>query len=139
MVGRVWPRHGHRGRPLNSVVRTHCDMGRAGLVLGIVASAVILLVGAQIIITGSAYMPIVASRFFWTLRNVGITGFPAYAIGMAWLCGGLAILANLASTRIASYSSRLIALRNILLAAVGASFLIAVIGQVARVYGNSAF
>ena len=23
MVGRVWPRHGHRGRPLNSVVRPH--------------------------------------------------------------------------------------------------------------------
>ncbi len=24
MVGRVWPRHWHRGRPLNSVVRRHC-------------------------------------------------------------------------------------------------------------------
>ena len=23
MVGRVWPRHRHRGRPLNSVVRLH--------------------------------------------------------------------------------------------------------------------
>jgi hypothetical protein len=23
LVGRVWPRHGHRGRPLNSVVRAH--------------------------------------------------------------------------------------------------------------------
>jgi hypothetical protein len=23
MLGRVWPRHGHRGRPLNSVVRLH--------------------------------------------------------------------------------------------------------------------
>jgi hypothetical protein len=23
MVGRVWPRHGHRGRPLNSVDRRH--------------------------------------------------------------------------------------------------------------------
>jgi predicted nucleotidyltransferase len=23
MVGRVWPRHSHRGRPLNSVVRQH--------------------------------------------------------------------------------------------------------------------
>jgi hypothetical protein len=23
MVGRFWPRHRHRGRPLNSVVRTH--------------------------------------------------------------------------------------------------------------------
>src|ERR1700733_12872200 len=23
MVGRVWPRHGHHGRPLNSVVRHH--------------------------------------------------------------------------------------------------------------------
>jgi hypothetical protein len=24
-VGRVWPRHGHRGRPLNSVVRLHVE------------------------------------------------------------------------------------------------------------------
>jgi hypothetical protein len=23
IVGRVWPRHGHRGRPFNSVVRRH--------------------------------------------------------------------------------------------------------------------
>jgi hypothetical protein len=23
MVGRVWPRHGHRGRPLNAIVRRH--------------------------------------------------------------------------------------------------------------------
>ena len=128
-----------RGRPLNSVVRTHCDMGRAGLVLGIVASAVILLVGVQIIIAGNAYMPIVASRFFWSLRNVAVAGFPAYAIGVAWLCGGLAILANLSSTRIASYGSNLVALRNILLLAMGVSFLMAVVGQIARVYGNSAF
>jgi hypothetical protein len=25
MVGRVWPRHGHRGRPLNSVVSRHLE------------------------------------------------------------------------------------------------------------------
>jgi hypothetical protein len=25
MVGRVWPRHGHRGRPLNSIVRHRMD------------------------------------------------------------------------------------------------------------------
>ena len=25
MVGRVWPRHRHRGRPLNSVVRLHVE------------------------------------------------------------------------------------------------------------------
>jgi hypothetical protein len=138
-VGRVWPRHSGGGRPLNSVVRTHCDMGRARLVLGIVASAVILLVGVQIIIAGNAYMPIVASRLFWSLRNVGVSGFPAYAIGMAWLCCGLAILAHLSSTRIAPYSSRFITLRNAFLVAMGVSFLIAVIGQIARVYGNSAF
>jgi hypothetical protein len=113
-------------------------MGRAGLVLGIVASAVILIVGVQIIIAGFAYMPIVTSRV-WSVRNVEVTGFPAFAMGMAWLCGGLAILVNLSSTRIAYYSSKLIALRNILLVLVGASYLIAVIGQIARVYGNSAF
>jgi hypothetical protein len=28
MVGRVWPRHGHRGRPLNSVVRHHMTASR---------------------------------------------------------------------------------------------------------------
>jgi hypothetical protein len=53
-VGRVWPRHGHRGRPLNRIVRQHAHMDtvsdfqqrrrevgrKAGpwLVLGIVAS-----------------------------------------------------------------------------------------------------
>ena len=137
-MGRVCPRHSGCGRPLNSVVRTHCDMGRAGLVLGIVASAIILVVGVQIIIVGFAYMPIVASRY-GSVRNVEVTGFPAFAMGMAWLCGGLAILANLSSSRIGSYSSRLIALRNILLVVVGASYLIAVIGQIARIYGNSAF
>ena len=26
-MGRVWPRHGHRGRPLNSVVRQHQSKG----------------------------------------------------------------------------------------------------------------
>jgi hypothetical protein len=26
-VGRVWPRHGHHGRPLNSVVRLHLNEG----------------------------------------------------------------------------------------------------------------
>ncbi len=26
IVGRVWPRHGHRGRPLNAIVRQHQDM-----------------------------------------------------------------------------------------------------------------
>ena len=26
IVGRVWPRHGHRGRPLNSIVRAQIDM-----------------------------------------------------------------------------------------------------------------
>src|SRR5258708_37693990 len=113
-------------------------MGRAGLVLGIVASAVSLIVGVQIIIAGDAYMPIVASRF-WSVRDVEVIGFPAYAMGMVWLCGGFAILANLSSTRIAPYSSKLIAVRNILLVAVGGFFLIAVIGQIARVYGNSAF
>ena len=33
MVGRVWPRHGHRGRPLNSVVRTHLQ--HRGINLGL--------------------------------------------------------------------------------------------------------
>jgi len=32
MVGRVWPRHRHRGRPLNSAVRTH-EMRNAFLAL----------------------------------------------------------------------------------------------------------
>jgi hypothetical protein len=35
-VGRVWPRHGHRGRPLNSVVRQHVQP--AWLKLSIVAA-----------------------------------------------------------------------------------------------------
>jgi hypothetical protein len=110
-------------------------MGRVALVVGIVASAVILLVGVQIIIAGNAYMPIGASR---VLLNVRVTGLPAYAIGMAWLCCGLALLANLSSYRIASYSAKCITLRDILLVVAGASFLVAVIAQIIRVYGNSA-
>src|SRR5260221_13534157 len=30
MVGRVWPRHEQRGRPLNSVVSHHLESGRVG-------------------------------------------------------------------------------------------------------------
>jgi hypothetical protein len=34
MVGRVWPRHGHRGRPLNGIVRAHVkDIGVPSQVL----------------------------------------------------------------------------------------------------------
>jgi len=48
MVGRVWPRHGHRGRPLNSIVRHHVK--RAPLICAMLASvayfAVWLLIAA---------------------------------------------------------------------------------------------
>ena len=114
-------------------------MGRVRLVLGIVASLAILLVGAQIIVSGNAFMPFVASRYPRALFNVRVSGFPAYLVGMAWLCGGLSILANVASNRIGHFSSRLITLRNILLVLLGVSFLAAVVAQIGRVYGNSAF
>ena len=39
MVGRVWPRHGHRGRPLNSVVSHQlAKMGRASSIFQVVIS-----------------------------------------------------------------------------------------------------
>jgi hypothetical protein len=37
MVGRVWPRHGHRGRPLNSVVRPHVNQRWLAIVVGTLA------------------------------------------------------------------------------------------------------
>ena len=54
-MGRVWPRHGHRGRPLNSVVRRHFrqrTMGHAiydalGIGLSIVVG--ILLLGGMVV------------------------------------------------------------------------------------------
>ena len=36
MVGRVWPRHSHRGRPLNSVVRLQMNIVRALSVVAVV-------------------------------------------------------------------------------------------------------
>jgi hypothetical protein len=32
IAGRVWPRHGHRGRPLNAIVRAHMTHGRRALI-----------------------------------------------------------------------------------------------------------
>src|SRR5258708_36738320 len=104
-------------------------MGRAGLVLGIVASAVSLIVGVQIIIAGDAYMPIVASRF-WSVRDVEVIGFPAHAMGMVWLCGGFSILDNLLFTRIDSYSSKLVDVRNNLFGTMRGVFFVAVVGTV---------
>jgi hypothetical protein len=41
-VGRVWPRHGHRGRPLHSVVRRLMKVIRG------IASAIVVLVGVAV-------------------------------------------------------------------------------------------
>ena len=38
-MGRVWPRHGHRGRPLNSVVRHQPPMNGVGVAIAAVAVA----------------------------------------------------------------------------------------------------
>src|SRR5690242_15161080 len=43
MVGRVWPRHGHRGRPLNSVVRLQMTRGDVAKWLAYASAAVIML------------------------------------------------------------------------------------------------
>src|SRR5262249_22106553 len=45
MVGRVCPRHGHRGRPLNSAVRHQLNTVFAGVVRGAVTLAVALVAG----------------------------------------------------------------------------------------------
>src|SRR5471032_2978720 len=42
IVGRVWPRHGHRGRPLNSVVRQHLEPLRKRMKIAIVGLLVLL-------------------------------------------------------------------------------------------------
>ncbi|SRR5258706_973906 len=35
-MGRVWPRHGHRGRPFNTIVRRHSQMPVIGLFIVLV-------------------------------------------------------------------------------------------------------
>jgi hypothetical protein len=48
MVGRVWPRHRHRGRPLNSVVSWHA-MDASGFAWGtLVALGLVVAVGMAI-------------------------------------------------------------------------------------------
>ena len=42
MVGRVCPRHGHRGRPLNSVVRRH--LSRRGHIIAAVATTAVVVI-----------------------------------------------------------------------------------------------
>jgi hypothetical protein len=111
-------------------------MRQAGLVLGIVAGAIALFVGIQIIASGNAFMPIYASRLFFTLRNVQVAGLPAYAMGAAWVSCGLAIFAHLSSNRVSDYGARLRTLRDILLVVLGVCFLSAAIIQVTRVYGH---
>ncbi len=111
-------------------------MARLGLIAGIAASLVLLFVGAQIIAVDRALMPIGSSRLTLSIMNVPVIGLPAYAMGVAWLCGGFALLAHVGSSRIPRVAYRLLTLRNILLVAMAGSFLLAVIVQIRTVIGH---
>jgi hypothetical protein len=52
-VGRVWPRHGHRGRPLNSVV-SHHSMSRANV--AIITSSALLLASFAVFATSHLWL-----------------------------------------------------------------------------------
>jgi hypothetical protein len=81
MAGRVWPRHNHRGRPLNSIVRCHLNRSFDRRVIG-----------ARVIVAG------VSGPFFvgaWELVQMGRALDAAIAAGV----GGALILFALLATR----------------------------------------
>ncbi len=63
-MGRVWPRHGHRGRPLNSIVRCHCPVepspnrGNLTYVLVVGAALLWILYQSGVLSTVSAEFPV---------------------------------------------------------------------------------
>jgi hypothetical protein len=70
MVGRVWPRHGHRGRPLNSVVRphdTHHSRMHPHPRAVVLARVFLCLVGTLFVAAGVAMsLEALASPAWWT-------------------------------------------------------------------------
>jgi hypothetical protein len=62
-VGRVWPRHGHRGRPLNKIVRKHSEMtgqvheASRGSTFGAISGIVMVIVALFISIPVAANLP----------------------------------------------------------------------------------
>jgi membrane-associated protease RseP (regulator of RpoE activity) len=108
MVGRVWPRQDHHGRPLNSIVRRHLaqlDTARTSpiitaLLATSVALGLLLIVGAvaigpQIIYVGGSIAAIagalfaagylIASHHPWKLKSIGIVAFLVNGAIFAWL------------------------------------------------------
>jgi hypothetical protein len=77
-VGRVWPWHRQRGRPLNLIVRAH--LKRLPLIGGIAGAVIAALFALPVIITGEVYVP----------GKVGLsgsyTGIVAYLMAAAWVC-----------------------------------------------------
>jgi hypothetical protein len=51
MVGRVWPRHRHRGRPLNAIVRQRYG----GVMIGDIIGEIVGQVVGEILIKGPGY------------------------------------------------------------------------------------
>jgi hypothetical protein len=75
-VGRVWPRHSHRGRPLNSIVRLHVPT-RTRVVLFIIAA----LVASWITLQGSGFSAVAepaefdwGTVAFWIVVGIVVSG-----------------------------------------------------------------
>ncbi len=78
-MGRVWPRHGHRGRPLNSVVsHQFAQMGRASAI-----AQIVILLAFPVVAFAFAYLVWAASSApsIWALGGivVGGIGFVAFS------------------------------------------------------------
>ena len=70
MVGRVWPRHGHRGRPLNAIVRHHwaTSMRRTLMIwatVGVPATFIAYVAAAVKVADGSA--PFLGAAKYWAI------------------------------------------------------------------------
>ena len=79
MLGRVWPRHGHRGRPLNSVVIRH----EGSVVIGFVKSHIAVL-RAVVLCSVLAYL---ALTFAWL--NLSWRSHASHQLGSMFFLGSL--------------------------------------------------
>ncbi len=59
-MGRVWPRHGHRSRPLNSVVRRHVEAGTQTFLVLLAIAAVFSI---ALFVTGGVIARSVAKQY----------------------------------------------------------------------------
>ena len=82
MVGRVWPRHGHRGRPLNSIVRRHVGIAGTRMPIdGPITGVLVALLGTIQVALPQYFVPkkpsvfsprLFSSRWYWRFNGVAL-------------------------------------------------------------------